>query len=116
MGKNHAPAICSAARSGAAIRRLTVSGVALREAVQGLGVGTTRRACSTAGAVVEGAGGPAATGRLKAMSSASGMQIFSQTSHEAWPQSVTPVPTERLAGAVIWIGSTTSRSYPKLMN
>src|SRR5262249_61383231 len=100
IGTNHAATMRSAARSGAATRMLTVSGVALSEAAHGLGVGTDRRACSIAGAVSDGAGGPAATGRLRATSTSSGIQIFSQTSHETCPPSVTGAPVARLVGAV----------------
>ncbi len=61
-----------------------------------------------AGAVTAGAGRPAMTGRVSATSASSGMQVFSHTSHEARPRSVTRLPGWASAGTVTRVSRTTS--------
>src|ERR1700730_1372314 len=107
-GKNHTSEIRSAARRGAATDTVTVLIVALRMAGHGLGPGTARRARSMADAVTAGAGRPSMTGRVRATSGSSGVQVFSHTSHEARPRSVTRLPSRASAGTVTRVSRTTS--------
>ena len=107
-GKKTISAMREASSPGAATDTVTASGVVLSEAGHGLGTGTARRVRSIAAAPAPGAGLPATTGRVRVTSASSGMQIFSQTSHAAWPRRVTGAPGASPAGAVSRVSSTTS--------
>ena len=99
----------SGARPRAATVKVTVSGVAVKDAGHGLGEGKACRARAMSGAPVGcGPGSPAATASVSETGASSGMHSFSQTSQLARPDKVTRAPGTRSAGAVIGMGSTTS--------
>ena len=108
-GKNHTSAIRSGASPRAAIERTMLSGVAEKDAGHGLGTGTARRACAIS-AAPRGSGGGLSptTGKVSATRASSGMQIFSHTSHDAWPRRVTRDPGSRPPGTEIRVRRTTS--------